>query len=345
MPPTYRRILVSRTDKIGDLLLSLPVFQSLKASFPRARITALVSHYAAEVVRDHPAVNRVELYDPGESILGLAGRIRKMKADAFVALYPRPRIALAAALAGVRMRVGTAYRWYSFLFNRRVKVHRSACDRHEAEYNLDLARVLGASRIMERIRLPLRREHLRFAARYLKRAGVKHHEKVVAVHPGHKKSALNWSVKRYAEAVSRMARWRNVRVLLTGSREERPLLSRLSGLVSDLPRRKRPIVMAGECGLKELAALYKRCSAFLSGSTGTMHLAASVGTPVVALFCPIPTATPVRWGPWTRGKAYVLMPKKLLCPGCQVGSCRRHDPMDAIPLDEVLAAVRKLGGL
>lgn len=326
-------------------MLSLPVFESLKASFPGTRITALVQPYAAEIVKGHPAVDRVELFDPHEGPWALARRMRALAPDAFLALYPRPSIALAAALAGVRTRVGTAYRWYSFLFDRRVRVHRSVCDRHEAEYNLDLVRALGASRIVEKSAFPLRNEHRRSASRFLRKNGVNPRDRIVAVHPGHKGSALNWSVRRYAEAVEQMARWHRVRVVLTGGRDEKPLLARLEGLIGDIPRGRRPVVMAGECELKELAALYEECDCFLSGSTGTMHLAAAVGTPVVSLFCPIPTATPVRWGPWSRGRSIVIMPKKLTCPDCRVGDCRDHDPMDAIPVEEVLRAVKRLGGL
>lgn len=345
MPEPLRRILVSRTDKIGDLLLSLPVFESFRASFPKAEITALVSDYAADVVRGHPAVDRVETVEGRQDFLPLAHRIREMKPDAFVALYPRPALALAAAWAGVPIRVGTAYRWYSLLYNRRVRIHRSACDRHEAEYNLDLARALGATRIVTTLRFPLAREHRDYAIRFLHRHRVAPRERLVAVHPGHRGSALNWSVRRYAEFVRQLTFLRGVRVLLTGGRDEAPLLRELLDRMAPWPRGREPIAMAGECGLKELAALYERCAVFLSGSTGTLHLAAAVGTPVVALYCPIPTATPVRWGPWTRGRRVVLLPEGLACPACRVGKCRTHDPMDAIPLATVLAAVKKLGGI
>ena len=71
-----------------------------------------------------------------------------------------------------------------------------------------------------------------------------------------------------------------------------------------------------------------------------MHLAAAVGTPTVALFCPIPSTTPVRWGPWGN-EATVLLPKKVDCGDCNRGACGRHDPMDNIAVDEVVSAVQK----
>ena len=94
-----QHILVSRTDKIGDLILSLPVFQSLRKAFPNARITALVSAYAKEVVEDHPAIDAIEVIDPSEGVGVLAERLKSLNADVFIALYPRPKLALAAWLA------------------------------------------------------------------------------------------------------------------------------------------------------------------------------------------------------------------------------------------------------
>src|SRR5579871_1467753 len=133
--PKPRHILIARTDKVGDLLLSLPTFQTLKKAFPGTRLTALVSPYAKEIVQNHPAVDAVELYEKSESLWALTRRFKTFKPDVFIALYPRARQVLAARLAGIPKRIGTAYRWYSFLLTDKVKVHRSVCDRHEVEYN------------------------------------------------------------------------------------------------------------------------------------------------------------------------------------------------------------------
>ena len=107
-----------------------------------------------------------------------------------------------------------------------------------------------------------------------------------------------------------------------------------------LPEEQKPVLIIGECGLRHLAAIYEGAVCFLSGSTGTMHLAAAVGTPTVSLFCPIPETTPVRWGPWGND-ATILMPKNLKCLDCLRGYCGKHDPMDAITVQEVFQAMEK----
>jgi ADP-heptose:LPS heptosyltransferase len=335
-----KHILVARTDKVGDLLLSLPTFQALRKAFPAARLTALVSPYAREIVQNHPAVDAVELHEKGESLWGLAKRLKVLAPDVFIALYPRPLQIAAAWMAGIPVRIGTAYRWYSFFLNHKVRVHRSNCDRHEVEYNLDLLKPLGVAGSAEKIEFHLTQEERAFARDLLKEKGIKPKDHYVVVHSGHKGSALNWKPERYAQAVDRLCRMKGLKVVMTGGADETQLVSRVTAHLSGLGPDQRPVLLIGECTLRQLAAVYEGADCFLSGSTGTMHLAAAVGTPTVSLFCPIPQTTPVRWGPWGNPST-VLMPQNLKCPDCLVGACRRHDPMDAITLDEVFEAIQK----
>jgi len=335
-----RHILVSRTDKIGDLILSLPVFQSLRKAFPKARITALVSPYAHEVVRDHPAVDSVEVVDPSESVGQLTERFKNLNADIFIALYPRPKLALAAWLAQISTRIGTAFRWYGFMFNFKTRMHRHYGDRHEVEYNLHLLEPIGVKEFANKIEWSVTAEQKNEAVSLLKNRGISPRTHYVVVHPGHKGSALNWSIYRYSEVIARLCQEKDLRVVVTGSLEETRLIAQLTSLFDFYDLKNKPVYLIGECSLKQLAAVYQSADCFLSGSTGTMHIAAAVGTPTVALFCPIPETTPVRWGPWGN-EAVVLMPHDLKCVDCQKGKCRKHDPMDGITEDEVFQAVMK----
>jgi ADP-heptose:LPS heptosyltransferase len=335
-----RHILVSRTDKIGDLILSLPVFQSLRKVFPKARITVLVSAYAQEVVQDHPAVDAVEVIDPQEGIAELRDRLKSLNADVFIALYPRPKLATAAWLAQIPIRIGTAFRWYGFMFNLKTRVHRHYGDRHEVEFNLDLLKPLEVAEFPTRIEWPVTGEQKEKAVHLLKSRGIAPGTPYVVVHPGHKGSALNWSIYRYSEVIARLCQEKNLRVVVTGGFDETRLIAQLTSLLDFFNLENKPVYLIGECTLKQLAAVYQDADCFLSGSTGTMHIAAAVGTPTVALFCPIPETTPVRWGPWGN-EAVVLMPSHLKCVNCQRGWCKKHDPMDGITEDEVFQAVMK----
>ena len=337
--PAPQHILVARTDKIGDLLLTLPLFQTLRQAFPQARITALVSAYAKEIVEGHPAIDRVEAYDPQMGLSNLTRRFKELAPDVFIAVYPRAQQVLAAWRAGIPTRIGTAYRWYGYFLNQRVKVHRHLCEKHEVEYNLDLVKPLGVTRFADKIQFPINDADRAAARDMLSRKGIAPGTAYVAVHPGHKGSALNWSPQRYAELIGHLSR-KGIKVVITGGADEKNLLAQVTNLLFELVQDQKPVTLVGECGLRQLAAVYEGASCFLSGSTGTMHLAAAMGTPTVALFCPIPATTPVRWGPWGN-ESTVLMPKGLKCGDCMAGYCKKHDPMDAISVGEVFNAVEK----
>ncbi len=208
------------------------------------------------------------------------------------------------------------------------------------EYNLDLVKPLGIEPAAGKIQFPLTDSEREFARDLLKEKGIAPGTHYVAVHPGHKGSALNWKPERYAELIGRLCRLKGMKVIITGGPDEIQLVAQVTAHLSGLTPDQKPVLLIGECTLRQLAAVYEGADCFVSGSTGTLHLAAAVGTPTVALFCPIPTTTPVRWGPWGN-EATVLMPQNLKCPDCLVGACLKHDPMEAITVDEVFGAVEK----
>lgn len=334
-----KHFLVARTDKIGDLLLSLPTFQALKEAFPEAKVTALVSSYAKEIVQGHPAVDSVLIQDPQEGFLATVRKFKDLSPDVFIALYPRAQQVLAARAAGIPVRIGTGYRWYSPFLTHKVMVHRSLCLKHEAEYNLDLLGPLGVESKTPKIHFPLTDKDREFVTDLLKEKGIGPKTSFLIVHPGHKGSAQNWKPERYGQVISQMA-YRGRRVIVTGGPDETALVAQVMTHVRGVGPDHKPVLLIGECTLRQLGAIYERADCFLSGSTGTLHLAAAVGTPTVALFGTIPQTTPVRWGPWGN-KSTVLMPRNLQCPDCQAGTCPLHDPMEAIKVDEVLEAMEK----
>src|SRR3972149_8448393 len=138
----YRRFLIVRTDRIGDVILTLPMARALKLRRPDAHVAVLIRSYTAELARADRNVDEIIALDGGRpSWTGTIARLREAQFDVVFHTHPMARLAFIALLAGIPVRVGTGFRWYSFLFNRRVYEHRKDAARHELEYNLNL---LGA---------------------------------------------------------------------------------------------------------------------------------------------------------------------------------------------------------
>jgi heptosyltransferase-3 len=334
MTNSFSRILVVRTDRIGDVLLSTPVVEALRMKYPKAHIGLLVSEGASEVVEGNPFLSET-LIDDGESASSLAQRLRAKKFDAAVVLHPTPRLAWALSRAGIPLRVGTIYRGYSFLFTQRVKEHRKDAKRHELEYNLSLAEGLGASLKDPQPKVFLSPEDKKWAKERLARAGVKEGEKLVGIHPGSGGTARDWRPERFGELGERLQKGLGVRAVVTGLEAEKGLADIVTSKMS-----KAPIRIMGETSLKQLTAILELESVFISNSTGPMHLAAAVGTKVVAMFPPIRACSPKRWGPWGKGHR-VILPDVAECRKCTGSKCRYCECMDLITVDEVFAGVKE----
>lgn len=294
-----RRIIVSRTDRIGDVVLSLPVFASLKECFPQASLTALVRGYTADVASSFPSVDDVTVYEDSDSLLTTIRKLKRLHADTILLLYPRFRLAAAAFLARIPVRVGTAYRWYSFLNNTKVREHRKHSVKSEAEYNLSLAEAIGCkTRILE-TKLKIDDEAIRKATRFLTQKDV---ERFVIVHPGSGGSAVDWTPANFRKLCESISRKLKTTVIVTGSDSEREICGDVSEGIENC------FAVAGEFSLREFIAFLSLASAFVSNSTGPIHLAASVGTPVVGIYPNAKPMTPVRWAPITDNKIIITPP-------------------------------------
>jgi ADP-heptose:LPS heptosyltransferase len=333
MPAPPRKILITRTDRIGDVILSLPAAHAIKQAWPDVHVTFLVAEPVAPIVRMCPWVDDCLTTGPREPVRSLAACLRAESFDAAICLYPRAAIARALRAAHIPLRVGTSRRWYSLLFNRRVSVSRAQGGHHESEYNMMILSGLpipfqaSVKPVCEPSDDAMREARIILGEHGISPDG----EGFVVVHPGCGGSARNWGLHRYKELIERLIR-DGRRVVITGSSAEAPLADKLAaGMEAGVT------VLAGRTDLETLAAILKSATVFVGPSTGPMHLAAAAGTPVVALFGPVRNTTPDRWGPL--GEEHkVLMPPVPVCD-CKVNQCRQGDCMDLIKVEEVVAWV------
>jgi ADP-heptose:LPS heptosyltransferase len=144
------KILVVRPDRLGDVILSTPVFEVIKRHFPRSRLSVMVREQAAPLVRGISSVDEVMIFDPVGRHAGFKGfrqLLRDIRSRGFriaVVLQSNPKVAFAVLLARIRYRVGPLSKPHTFLcFNRGLRQRRSQVEMHEADYNMQLLRRLG----------------------------------------------------------------------------------------------------------------------------------------------------------------------------------------------------------
>ena len=335
-------VCVFRTDRIGDLLLTLPVAQAIHREYPHARITFCAQHYAAPLLKLSPHV---------DDVIGIAGRdasaaeawklrnlLHRQDFTHAVFAYPRPMLSAAAAAAGIPRRAGTAYRWYSFLYTDRVAEHRRDALQHESVYNLHLLRPLGVPLAADLHPVLEVNPELERASRNIIDSVGFGPGPYVVMHPGSGGSAKDWPAENFGRLAAILSEARpDLSVLITGTEAERPLMLRcLDASKGTASMLRQPVA------LDLLAGVLAGAAACVANSTGPLHLAAAVGTPVLGLYPFQRVCHPVRWGPMGASTS-VLTPEPLDgCAACAVLRCPEHDDMRRIDPHTALQALLSL---
>lgn len=340
------RVLVVKLRYIGDVLLSTPVFRGLREAFPRARLTALVNAGTEEILLHHPDVDEVLLVHRGEAEakswgrswadqLRLLRRLRERRFDLALDLTDGDRAAFLTWASGARLRLG---------FNREGRLRGRAYHRvvpllpgrrHAVEADLEALRALGLPVRPVAPSLSLPPEAEAATEDLLAHKRVSRDRDLVLLHPGARWWFKAWPVERFAALADRIEEELEARVLIAGGPDDVTAAEAIRWQM-----RRPAISVAGETSVLQLAALLKRCRLFVTNDNGPMHIAAAVGTPIVALFGP---TDPAEWGPW--GEGHVILYKGLDCRECwRRSACWRSEDncLRQIPVEEAMSAVRRL---
>jgi ADP-heptose:LPS heptosyltransferase len=353
--PPPLRILVSRPDRLGDVILSTPVLEVIKRHYPKATVTLLVRADPARLVGGLTSVDETLIFDPEGRHAGFKGffrlvsEIRERGFRIAVSLQSHWKIAAAILLARVRYRVGPLSKPHSYLcYNRGVRQRRSHVEMHEADYNLQLLRRLGIRVGTRNVPTAVHVSDAEGAAArsWLEGRGWPPGETFVVVHPGMGGSALNWPENHYVELIRALAR-DGRRVLVTFGPTEQPLLKRVSEAVGSAGG-DRVIYYGGAdaAGIERLGALLSLSALVIAPSTGPLHVAVALGKPVVAFYPPVRVQSAIRWGPYLRdaSRAAVLVPE-VYCGedfACRGSLCNYFPCMKSLSVSQALARAGQL---
>jgi lipopolysaccharide heptosyltransferase II len=336
------KILVVRTDRIGDVILSTPVLEAIKSSYPKSHVTMMVSPYTKNVVKNNPHLDDVIIDDYENIHRGIGGffrlikKVRGEKFDVGVLLHPTLRLAILFFLSGIKYRIGAGYRLYQIFFNRKIYQHRKKNLKHESDYNMDMLMPLSikSQGILPKVYLADDEEI--FADQISKDFDIGDKDIIVAIHPGSGNSSLNLSIKRFAQAADSLIEDMKAKVIITGTEQEKGLAHLMGSQMQN-----KPINLVGKTNLRELASLLRKVDVLISNSTGPMHLSSALGTPTVAIFCPIFSAGPIRWGPLGEGHE-VILPPVPVCLKCKPKSCPYYDCMEKIKAEQIVSKVEAI---
>ncbi|MDD5019198.1 MAG: glycosyltransferase family 9 protein [Candidatus Omnitrophica bacterium] len=340
----YRRILLVRTDRIGDVVLSTPVIKALREHYPSSFIAMMVSVATREVVEGNPYLDQVIVFDKDRAQQGLWATLKFSRYlsgfsfDVAVVLHPTFRVHLVTFLAGIRERIGYD-RKGSFFLTRRLEHKKQEGLKHEIEYNFDLLASLGVGGGTRELYVPVKQESDDFVADFLARLGVGKSERLVAVNPAASCPSKLWPAEKFAFLIDRIQRELGVRALVVADAAHRLISEEIFSLV-----RTRPLDGSGCFSLTQLAGLFKRCELLVSNDSGPVHIAVAVGTPVISIFGRNQAGlSPRRWGPV--GPFDAVLHKPMTCSPCLAHDCRKGFAcLDAISVEDVMQEARRILG-
>ena len=312
--------MVSRTDRIGDVILSTPVFQAIKERYPESYLAALVLKETEAIVRGNPWLDEVIVYDKSGRekdwwrtfLFGI--RLRKKRFDAVVHLHAANRVHFVSWLAKIPVRIGYR-RKNHYLLTHVIEEKKWEGKKHEAEYNFDLLTLIDVSQPEElKLYFPLRDVDRESLAKTLPQDFDL--DRYVVFHPSASCVSKRWPAERLANVADRLARSYGILPVIVGEG-----VGTLHAIQMQEFMREKALNLGGKLTLGTLAWLLKGARLLISNDSGPVHVACAVGTPVISIFGRNqPGLSATRWRPVSRNSSFLQ--KDVGCVECLAHNCQ-----------------------
>jgi len=335
IPP--QRILVTRTDRLGDLVLTTPVFEALRSRFPKAHLACLTFLENRAVVEGNPHLNEVILYDKRGSEKGWFGNIRfafklaRKRFDTIIHLHPTNRMHWVGWLARIPNRIGYRKK-NAWALTQTLEDKKGEGLKHESEYNFDLLKFLGVEPPQKMaLHFPLKEKDRLSLHFLLENLGLKREEPYVVLNPGASCPSKLWPAGRFAKLADALREKYGLQIVLIGTLADRHFAKKVKNCADE-----GLFDLSGKLSLGMLAWLLKDARLLISNDSGPVHVARAVETPVVSIFGRNRAGlSPRRWGPLGEGGRVVH--HEVSCPVCLAHNCKINFLcLDVISVDDVL---------
>ena len=338
------KILIVKLSAIGDVIHTLPALNAVRKQYPDAHITWLVEEAAADLVVGHRALDRVIVskrkrwlknLHRAETLSDICKFLRELRDTRYDLILDfqgllKSGIPIALAKGGRKIGFdkGMEHMEHSYIFlNERIPPVNM--DNHALLRSLMLINALGIKSKEIEYKIPVSNHTRSITDELLKLHGIKNPGILVAINPVAKWKTKLWDNRKFALLADRLIEKYNASVIFTGSQSDRSTIENIMSCMS-----QSAVNLAGETSLKTLAALYEKTKFLISTDTGPTHMAAAVGTPVIALFGP---TAPWRTGPF--GSEHKILRSGLDCSPCFRRNCSTIDCMRQISVKQVMDTI------
>jgi len=330
----YRRILVTRTDRLGDVLLSTPVIKNLRDNFPAAYITMMIRSSLEDILKGNPYLDEVILFDKRGKHRGIVGtfcfanELKKKNFDLALILHPRIRVHIILFLARIKERIGYNIK-LGFLNTRILKHTKHLGQKQESEYTLDFLRELGIDKFDKKMYIPIYKESEDWVQYFLNENKL-FNNKIVLIHAQASCPSRLWPYDYYNQLAGDIIDIYKAKIIYVGITKQ-----------EEIKEDKNIINITGSTSISQLASLIKHSNLLISNDSGPVHMAVALGIPVISIFGRNqPGLSPRRWA-HSNAKS-VFLHKNIGCQVCLAHDCKREFAcLKAIDPKEVFSYVDK----
>jgi heptosyltransferase III len=307
-----KKIIISRTDNLGDVILTLPLAGILKSEIKDCEIFFIGKAYTRPIIESCIFIDH---FIDRDSVISKVGNLKDIKADIIIHVYPDKEIAKAAYTSKIPLRIGTSHRLFHWLYcNKLIFFSRRRSFLHEAELNqklikplgiavkpaVDVQNFYGMSNVTDlRPELALLLNSDKFN---------------LILHPKSKGSAREWPLNNYFQLIENLPS-ENFRIFITGTEQEGKLIREQK---AELFKGQRAIDLTGKLSLSELISFINKADGLLACSTGPLHIAAAFGKFACGIYPPMKPIHPGRWAPIGKKAQYLVLGKD--CSDCRKSS-------------------------
>jgi heptosyltransferase-3 len=287
-------VIISRTDSIGDVMLTLPMAGIIKKNFPGCKVLFLGRSYTKAVIACCEHIDEFINWDELKTLKAKesAEKLAAYHADALLHVFPDKAIASIAKQAGIPIRVGTSHRLYHLVTcNRLVRFSRKNSDLHESQLNLKLLPGIGIEQELSCKEINAFTGFNRLPTLPERLSQMLTQDKFnLLLHPRSKGSAREWGIDNFSRLIQLLPE-NKFRIFISGTKEEG---SAMKEFISAHPS---AIDLTGKLSLEEFIAFLAGAHGIVAGSTGPLHIASALGKRAIGIYAPMHPIHPGRWAP------------------------------------------------
>ncbi len=336
-----KRILIVRTDRVGDVVMITPMIREIKKKFPDCFLATLTNPNTSNILINNPYLDEIIIDDlTKKSYWRVVKELRELRFTDGLLVFPTKRAAYQMMFAGINTRVGEGHRLYEVISGMRsIDRHNYVPLKHETDFCMDTTRKIGVNTNNLDLEIYVSEEEKIDTYKFLSMFGIENKDYKIILHTGSLGSSPNWSEGKYLLLIKEILTLQipNLKIILTAIEMSEGFIKSVSDLKDD-----RIIDISGKLpGLRHFIKIISVIDLFISNSTGPLHLADALNRKCIGINCHRPMNSVKYWGILNKRSINMEVPEEYCNQNCSANkeTCSFEN---GISVEQVINGIKTL---